>query len=94
MTSGDSMASFQVRFLLESPDRLSLPSWSSTLLGFGCEKRIDVNKKSRIYTCDLGILKMKLQDPGTQVVFHIFPRKEEFVSTYESVAFHDQNMIR
>jgi len=34
-------------------------------------------------------LKMKLKEPGTQVVFHIFPRREEFVSTYESVAFCD-----
>lgn len=47
-----------------------------------------------MYICSFDTQKMKLKDPETQVVVHVFPKREEFLSTYEDVTFHDQNMKR
>lgn len=67
------MASFQVQLILGSPDRL--PSWFSILLGSDCLKRDDETGNLECTLLIFDNLKMKLKEPGTQVVFHIFPRR-------------------
>lgn len=64
MKSTDSVAWFQVQFILESPDGFSLPSLSSILLGFNCEKRDDVTRSLEYTLVTLAFWKWNYKTQG------------------------------
>lgn len=64
MKSTDGVASFQVQFIMESPDGLSLPSLSSILLGFNCEKRDDVTRSLEYTLVTLAFWKWNYKTQG------------------------------
>lgn len=67
MKSTSSVASFQVQFILDSPDGLTF--WSS-ILGSGCMKRDD-EIRNRECKWDVDTLKRKFKDPGTKWYFMV-----------------------